>query len=307
MVTVSVVIPAYNASEHIQRAIGSVLSQTISDFELIVVDDCSTDNTVKKASSFDDDRITLIKHEENRGGSAARNTGIRAANGTYIALLDADDEWHRSKLKKQIDLITTSSEVVVTYTGYEKNKRDIIGQLQRFLNLFRNAPQETKRKRGGEELITDLLLYDFFFGGSSTLLIDRKTLLEIDGFDETFDRNQDWELLIRLLQHGKIDYVDSVLVTKHHSGLPSADALARSKEKLFKTFNSECTAIEGAGYDLYGRHYFEVFELYLREGNFTKAREYYRRASFYEPTTYGRFTVATVSGIRTYLSNRFKF
>jgi len=91
---VSVIIPTYNRAHLIGRAIQSVLNQTYQDFELIVVDDGSTDNTneVIKEFSQKDKRILYIKHDKNKGGSAARNTGIKAARGEYIAFQDSDDE-----------------------------------------------------------------------------------------------------------------------------------------------------------------------------------------------------------------------
>ena len=91
-VTVSVIIPTYNRAHLVGRAIRSVLNQTYQDFEIIVVDDCSTDNTEEIVKGFNDHRIRYMRHDRNRGGSAARNTGIKASQGKYIAFLDSDDE-----------------------------------------------------------------------------------------------------------------------------------------------------------------------------------------------------------------------
>ncbi|MFC6990634.1 glycosyltransferase family 2 protein [Haladaptatus sp. GCM10025707] len=93
MPTVSVVIPTYNRSEEVTHAIDSVLAQTYDDFELLVVDDGSTDDTEEVVTSYDDDRVKFIEHEENQGAPAARNTGIEHAEGEYVAFLDSDDEW----------------------------------------------------------------------------------------------------------------------------------------------------------------------------------------------------------------------
>src|SRR5688572_23500515 len=100
MATVSVVIPAYNRAARIADSIKSVLAQTFQDFEIIVVDDGSTDGTAEAASTFGDPRIRVVRHSLNRGGSAARNSGIQSAAAPYVAFLDSDDEWYPIKLER---------------------------------------------------------------------------------------------------------------------------------------------------------------------------------------------------------------
>src|SRR2546425_12408176 len=99
---VSVVIPVFNGEKSINRALKSVLSQTFSNLEIIVVDDGSTDQTINCVSQAPSDRLKLVKHDRNRGAAAARNTGIAAARGSLIAFLDADDAWRPDKLARQI-------------------------------------------------------------------------------------------------------------------------------------------------------------------------------------------------------------
>ncbi len=97
---VSVILPVFNAESYIDMAIQSVLKQTFENFELIIVDDKSTDNTIEIVRKFKDSRITIVKHDSNKGPSAARNTGIQTAVGTWLAFIDADDMWHRERLSK---------------------------------------------------------------------------------------------------------------------------------------------------------------------------------------------------------------
>jgi glycosyltransferase involved in cell wall biosynthesis len=113
---VSVVIPAYNAARYLNGSIPSVLAQTWDDFELIVVDDGSTDATGACVESFQDDRIRLVS-QANRGLAGARNGGIRAARGTFIALLDADDLWHPQKLARHVAHLQARSEIGVSYSA----------------------------------------------------------------------------------------------------------------------------------------------------------------------------------------------
>src|SRR5215468_5764628 len=99
---VSVVVPVFNRPIAVARAINSVLVQTCQDFEIIVVDDASTDDTAAAVASIRDSRVRSIRHDRNRGGSAARNTGIEAAGAPLVAFLDSDDEWLPSKLERQL-------------------------------------------------------------------------------------------------------------------------------------------------------------------------------------------------------------
>ena len=107
--SVSVIIPTHNRGEMLRRAIDSVLSQTYKDFELIIVSDGSADETDKVIVSYTDPRIRFLKHDKSRGASAARNTGIRASIGQYIAFLDDDDEWTLDKLEVQVPVIEKSA------------------------------------------------------------------------------------------------------------------------------------------------------------------------------------------------------
>src|SRR5438132_12765470 len=107
--TVSVIIATHNRARLLRRAIHSVLAQTFEDWELLVVDDGSTDNTETIAVSLQDLRICYLRHEVNRGLSAARNTGIRISRGEYVAFLDDDDEWLPKKLERELEVFRSSS------------------------------------------------------------------------------------------------------------------------------------------------------------------------------------------------------
>ena len=105
--TVTVVIPTYNRANLLGRSIRSVIGQTYGDFELIIVDDGSTDSTAEIAASFDDERVKYIRREQNGGVGAARNTGIKAAIGKFVAFNDHDDEWLPDKLERQMKIFKT--------------------------------------------------------------------------------------------------------------------------------------------------------------------------------------------------------
>ncbi len=113
---VSVVIPAYNVAAFIEDAVNSVLRQTFEDFELIIVDDGSTDDTAAICKACSDPRVRLVA-QANRGLAGARNTGIRAAKGEFVAFLDADDLWHPTKLAKHVAYLEQNPDIGVSYSA----------------------------------------------------------------------------------------------------------------------------------------------------------------------------------------------
>ena len=116
---VSIITPVYNAAGYVADAINSVKAQTYTDWEMWLVDDCSSDESVDVISGFlDDDRIHLVRHVENKGAANARNTGIKMSTGRYIAFIDADDIWAKDKLEKEIDFMTGTG-AAFAYTAYE--------------------------------------------------------------------------------------------------------------------------------------------------------------------------------------------
>ena len=129
---VSIITSLYNSNDFVGNTIKSVLAQTYQNWELILIDDASTDGSAKIAEYFaiKDERIKLIKLDSNQGPAAARNRGIKEASGRYIAFLDSDDLWHKDKLEKQI-IFMQKNEYAFTYTGFEKinEEGEVIGAI----------------------------------------------------------------------------------------------------------------------------------------------------------------------------------
>ncbi len=203
--TVSVVIPTHNRAALLPRAMRSVLAQTYRDLELIVVDDASTDDTERVVASFDDPRIRYIRHDGRRGAAAARNAGIRAARGAYIAFQDSDDEWLLEKLDKQMQVLRAngrSAEVV--YCGFLRWRG----------GSAHYVPEPSVTVRQGD-ILTQLLLGNFV--STQTLLLRRQCIENAGGFDERLARFQDWELAIRLAKAHEFRCVDEPLVLVHET------------------------------------------------------------------------------------------
>jgi glycosyltransferase involved in cell wall biosynthesis len=216
---VSVIIPAYNRAKILPRAINSILSQTFQDFEIIVVDDCSKDNTDEVVRQYDDPRIRYTKHIQNKGGSAARNTGIKEARGEFIAFLDSDDEWLPNKLDKQINRFNQiNGDCGLIYTYLEIVDREG--------NFLKNHCVDSDG-----EVLKDLLVANFI-ASTSSIIVKKKYMDQIGGFDTEMKSCQDWDLYIRLSQVCQIFCIPEPL-TKHYVD-ESANRISNDKSSVIK-------------------------------------------------------------------------
>jgi glycosyltransferase involved in cell wall biosynthesis len=183
---VSVVIPAYNAGAFIEEALQSVLGQTYSNLEVIVVDDESTDDTRARVAAFGA-RVTLIP-QANAGAAVARNTGIRYSHGKYLAFLDADDIWLPSKVARLVDALERSPEAGAAYHGYVAMDEGgaVVGQ-------------PVLPAHDGD-VLEPLLLGCFF--GPPMVMIPRACLDRVGGFDPELRLGEDWDLFLRIALAG---------------------------------------------------------------------------------------------------------
>lgn len=205
---VSVIIPTYKRADTLSRAINSVLNQTYEHIEIIVVDDNSPDSTERKETELvmegyiQNNEITYIKHPENRNGSAARNSGFRVSNGDYIMFLDDDDEFLPDKVKIQLECMENKDlSWGACYTRYIRMKNGKV-----FL-------RSTEDREG--DLLVEELKRNLFVAAGSNLMIRRSVFEDLNGFDESFKRNQDQEFLTRILLKYKLAYADTVGVIIH--------------------------------------------------------------------------------------------
>lgn len=202
---VSIILPTYNRGYIISRAIESVLKQTYLNWELIVVDDGSKDDTEDKVKAFEDSRIRYIHYEENCGGNHARNLGMKNSTGEYIAFLDSDCEWHNNYLKKQLDCFEDEKADVIFARTY------IINNAYQFVFPVVSAKDlETEKK------MTEQLLYESIFDTNVCMM--KRTIYEKSrGFNENLRKLQDWEYFLRLLLEKKyrFKFNDQVLCTNY--------------------------------------------------------------------------------------------
>lgn len=184
MPRVSVVIPAYNSENTIQATIKSVLKQTLSDFEIIVIDDGSQDLTVEVASQISDSRIKLFSYD-NAGVATARNRGIEKAAGEYIAFLDADDLWTANKLESQLQALQNNPDASVAYSW-----TDYIDESNNFLHSGSHITESG-------DVYARLLVSNFLENGSNPL-IRQEAIATVGNFDPSLPPAEDWDFYLRL-------------------------------------------------------------------------------------------------------------
>ncbi|MEX1019314.1 MAG: glycosyltransferase family 2 protein [Litorilinea sp.] len=192
----TVVIPTHNRSGMVAETIASVLAQTWTDFEVLVVDDHSTDDTEAVVTAFNDPRVRYLRNARARGACGARNTGIFQARGTWVAPLDDDDWWLPGFLQAvAAKIATVDRSVGVIYSGHTYVRDGVAGYVK--------VPNQA-----GWAL--DRFLYRNLVGFSS-VVIRRDYLWAVNGLDERFPAQQDGELFIRLAHFCQIDYVPESL------------------------------------------------------------------------------------------------
>lgn len=183
---VSVIMPAYNSSYTIKDSVVSIINQTYDNFELIIIDDCSNDNTVETVlNSFDDDRIIIERLNKNVGAGIARNEGIKMAKGRFIAFCDSDDCWNPEKLSKQLAFMKANNHAI-TFTSY----------IKKYLN--NEVLILAKSRVDYRKLLQNNWL------GCLTVMYD-KNVFNAYRFPE-FRKRQDWLMWLTLLERGHIAY-----------------------------------------------------------------------------------------------------
>jgi teichuronic acid biosynthesis glycosyltransferase TuaG len=186
---VSIVTPAYNAAAHIAETISSVIAQTFPDWEMLIVDDCSRDKTVEVIDRFAslDSRVRLIKQRENGGPAAARQRGLDAAQGRYIAFLDSDDVWLPSKLERQLEFMRRH-DAALSYTAYRRVSQDgsVVGRLI-------DVPESL----GYSDLLKNTAI------ATSTAMVDKE---KTGPFSMTRTYYDDFALWLQLLRRGHVAF-----------------------------------------------------------------------------------------------------
>lgn len=218
-VKVSVIIPTYNSAHFIIEAVESVLNQTFTDFEILVIDDGSTDAT-KEVLIEKYGNLVRYFYKENGGVSKARNFGIENAQGKYVAFLDSDDAWIPEKLEKQVSALEKNAENKACYSSF-------------FLcdeNLIPVGVNESNRK---SDALTDLLLIGNVVATPSTVIAEKELFQQVGGFDHELSQCADWEMWIRLATKTEFIYIDKPLLKyRQHGANMSKNAALLEKDSV---------------------------------------------------------------------------
>ncbi len=194
---VSVVLTAYNSMPFLSEALTGVLTQTFKDFEVIIVDDGSTDQTPQWVSQQEDSRIKFIL-QSNQGVSAARNAGITNSQGDYIAFLDGDDIWEPTKLEKQVNILDKNPTVglVHSWMAVMTENGELTGRL-----LISKSKGDVWRKIIEKNMVTP-----------SSTMVRRSCIDKVGLFDQDLTVSEDWDLWIRLAEHYDFEVIEEPLV-----------------------------------------------------------------------------------------------
>ena len=226
---VSIVVTCFNYGEYIEGALTSVYNQSFEDYEVIVVDDGSTDNSEEQVRPFlDDNRFRYIK-QKNAGQANAKNRGIKESTGEFIAFLDADDLWKKDKLEQQLKLFE-NLEVGVVYS-----KASLIDAQGEPLPM----PSQGKYLHPRRGMISNYLFLDNFIWFSSAV-VRRECLNKLGLFDESLQMSIDWDLWLRISTRYAFDFVDEPLLAYRvgHSGQMSQNMVTRQQcsDRIMESF-----------------------------------------------------------------------
>ena len=241
MPKVSVIIPAYNAMTYLPQTVESVLKQTFTDFEIIIVNDGSSDEIEQWVDTITDNRVKLVS-QKNQGTAAARNTGIADAKGEYIAFLDSDDLWEASNLEKQVHCLDKNPDVGLVYVWVKSidAKGNYLGQ------IYGNDP---------EGYVWEKLLQENIIRSGSAAMVRRVCFEKSGVFDQNIKLAEDWEMWIRIARNYSFAVIKEPLVSyrfhannKSQNRIKGIDKFRLIIEKSFQSVPFELLYLRNKSY-----------------------------------------------------------
>ncbi len=275
---ITVIIPTFGIPIYLEKSVNSVLNQTYSELELIIVDDNNPDTEARKQTEdivqriIDvDKRVKYIKHEKNKNGAVARNTGFAVAQGKYISLLDSDDVYMPDRLKKcSVAMENAPESVAGVYTGCE------------FRRSGSTYFKYTDVKDGN--FLVETLACKFMFCTGSNIFVRKSVVDELNGFDGAFLRHQDYEFLVRVFEKYSLIAIPELQVIKNNENLnlPNLEKQVAIKKQYLEKFKYIIDTLpeKDVNYIMHG-NWINIAENASSQWKFKVANEYYRKASQY--------------------------
>ncbi len=249
---VSVIIPTYKTDFSLKMAIDSVINQTYENIELIVVDDNNPGSKYRKSAESimlnykKNSKIKYVKHDKNKNGSAARNTGLKHSNGKYICFLDDDDYFYKNKIEKQyLCILESNADGCVCF--YDRDNH---------LNTFKVKKNYTK-----EILMCEKCPQ------TSSFMLKKEAIIKLNGFDESYQRHQDYEFLLRFCQNYSLCVCQEALYTMDRNtsnNIPDGHKLEMIKNKFLQQFDYLIDQYGLNKKNVYAKHYASVAYAYLK-------------------------------------------
>lgn len=236
MPRVTVFMPVYNSSKYIKKSIQSILNQSYKDFELLIIDDGSTDNSLDVINSFNDERIKVFKNYENKGLPYTRNRGLNLASGEYIAIMDSDDIAMKNRLEKQVNFLDSNKDIQIVTSD------EII--------LYKGIPVKRIKRNPNSIYIKFALLFDNYIG-NTTVMFDKK-------ISENFKYNtecfvcQDYDFWVNLNTKYKFGSIESPLMM-YRTGHENITKVSNSRKKVERSkvlYNIRNKALKNLGVEL---------------------------------------------------------
>lgn len=286
MVKVSVIIPTYGNPIFLEKAISSVFNQSFKDIELIVVDDNNPDSkarvlTERIIEKFDnsEQKFIYLKHDCNKNAAVARNTGFAVSKGKYISLLDSDDEYYPERIFKCFNKMEQSSENIAgVYTGCEFRKG--------------GKPYHYEKNVQAGNYLVSTLACKFMFGTGSNIFFRKSIINELNGFDEAFQRHQDYEFLVRVFEKYSLEAIPELLVVKNNENLnvPNVEKMIDIKAQYLTKYDHIIKSLpESDKKYIYQMNNISIAEHALRTGYLSIANEYYMKSKKFGSLTAKEF------------------
>lgn len=297
---VSIIIPVYNAEKYIGKTLESVLNQTYSNFEVIIIDDCGTDNSMNVVRKYADERFKIIVNNRNSGIAYSRNLAIGISKGKYIAILDNDDIAMPIRLEKQVDFLEQHQDI------------DVVGGQSIWIDENEDMIRDAIPLPENPDYIKTSFLFENMYNNSETMI--RKSLVDTNNitYQEGMQGMEDFRFWIDCSKVGRFSNIDDVVLKRRMTDENTTSQILREKksERLHVYWKLQEYSLKKSGFDLNPKEY-DIIHKCIKEKSESNMRDKYEMVSFYYAlkkvvTQAEKLQFAAEHQVRSYMKERFK-